>query len=329
MRPPGFWYNSRGFWARFLTVILIPLSRLYALTVARRLAHSKGTKMAIPVICVGNVNLGGSGKTPFVIHLAQALARRGKAVHILSRGYGGREVGPILVEATMSAKEVGDEPLLLCAFAPTWVAKDRAAGARAAQAAGAEVIIMDDGLQNPSLCKDLSVLVVNEKIGFGNGHVFPAGPLRESVDSALARCDMVLVMGEDSKASPLYQGYPRLKEKPNLTASLKILETGMDWRNLDCIAFAGIAHPQKFFQTLKSSGAKVLETHEFGDHHVFAEPVLARLARRAEQQSAQLVTTEKDYARLPKSWQVRVLPLPVRLHIKDESALIRALDNLF
>ncbi len=328
MKPPSFWYKKPRAWAGAWAWLLSPLACLYTCASAVRLRRSPRAKLNIPVICVGNVNLGGSGKTPSVIYIAQILADKGKAVHILSRGYGGRLRGPILVSAKSSAKDVGDEPLLLCEFAPTWVAKDRAAGAIAAQNAGAEVIIMDDGLQNPSVKKDLSLLVVDGGLGFGNGCVFPAGPLREPIDTALTRTDGVIIIGDKTA---ICRTHPQLKTMTDFVAKgqIQVLPTGMDWQGLRCLAFAGIAHPQKFFQTLRGTGAVIVESIGFADHQVFSAPLLRRLAKRATALDATLLCTEKDKVRMERAWQDKVMSLPVRLDIKDSAALIAALDGLF
>ena len=328
MRSPSFWYKKSGIWARAGAWLLSPLACLYTCASAVRLKKPPRAKLNIPVICVGNVNLGGSGKTPSVIYIAQILANKGKRVHILSRGYGGRLRGPILVSAKSSAKDVGDEPLLLCSFAPTWVAKDRAAGAIAAQNAGAEVIIMDDGLQNPSVKKDLSLLVVDGGLGFGNGRVFPAGPLREPIDTALTRTDGVIIIGDETT---ICRTHPQIKTMTDFVAKgqIQVLPTGMDWQGLRCLAFAGIAHPQKFFQTLRGTGAVIVESIGFADHQVFAGTLLRRLAKRATALDATLLCTEKDKVRMEPAWQDKVMSLPVRLDIKDSAALIAALDGLF
>ena len=323
MQPPRFWTNppqAPGWQAR----LLAPLGALYAAGTARRVAGAPDHTAQRPVICVGNINVGGTGKTPTVIALIEKLA--GKAVHVVSRGYGGSAAGPLRVdERTHKATEVGDEPLLISAFAPTWIAKDRAAGVRAAEADGAEMILLDDGFQNPSVTKDLSIVVVDAGVGFGNGRVLPAGPLREPVNTGLKRADLLLTIG-DAQAQ---QRCEIKTDVPRITAHLETLQTGMDWPGLKVLAFAGIGRPEKFFATLRATGADVLHTEALEDHQPLTDALMARLEADAKRTGAQLVTTEKDAVRLPKAFRPKVLTLPVRLRFDEASALDVALEGLF
>lgn len=327
MRAPGFWFtpvDHPGLLARLLT----PLGWLYGLATARRLRRP-GYRAKVPVICIGNLGAGGAGKTPTVIALAQRLIARGLAVHVVSRGYGGSLSGPVRVEERHhSAAEVGDEPLLLSSMFPIWVARDRAAGVRAAETAGAEVILMDDGFQNPSVKPDLSVLVVDAAKGFGNGRMIPAGPLREPVAVGLARADLVLVIGEDTAQSEFQARWGASITLPVLTGTLCPLSTGMDWRDMRVLAFAGIADPSRFFSTLRGLGAEVQRGEALADHEPLTETMLRRLASEAASLGAELVTTEKDAARLPPAWRARVLVLVVRLEVQDWAQLDRALAQL-
>jgi tetraacyldisaccharide 4'-kinase len=272
---------------------------------------------------------GGAGKTPTTLALAQRLVARGHAVHIVSRGHGGRLEGPVRVDDRRhTAEEVGDEPLLLAAFAPVWVAKDRAAGVRAAEVAGARVILMDDGFQNPSVKPSLSVIVSDAARGFGNGRCIPAGPLREPVAVGLARADLVLSIGDDVAQDHFTERWGAMIPVPRLRGRLQPLAMGMDWTGERVLAFAGIADPERFFTTLRDLGAEVLRGEALADHAALSETLLRRLEAEATALGAQLVTTEKDAARLPAHWRAKVLTLVVRLDVKDWGPLDQALAKL-
>ena len=324
MQAPRFWARppeAPGWQAH----LLAPLAWIWRAVTRRRMARPPDVRLSVPVICVGNLTAGGAGKTPTVIALVERLKARGRAVHVVSRGYGGRLVGPVEVDPRRhGADEVGDEPLLIAAFAPVWVARDRAAAGRAAVAAGAEVVVMDDGFQNPGLAKDLSIVVV-DAWGFGNGRVMPAGPLREPVGEGLARAGAVLAIGTDTARERLMEDWPELAGLPLLAGRIAPLATGMDWQGLRALAFAGIGRPEKFFATLEGLGAEVVARHGLPDHAPFAPALLTRLEAEARAKRAQLVTTEKDAVRLPAAFRSKVLVLPVRLELADQSALDRLL----
>lgn len=321
MRTPDFWFTAPDRPAP-LARLLAPLGALYATATARRLRpdprKASPWQAPVPVICVGNLNAGGTGKTPTVIAIAQRLARQGIAAHVVSRGHGGTLTGPVRVDPqSHSAAQTGDEPLLIAAHAPIWVARDRAAGARAAAAAGAECIILDDGFQNPSVKKDLSLIVVDAGVGFGNGRCIPAGPLREPVETGLARADLLLSIGPAPDQQRFAEDWGKAIPLPCLQGHLAPGADRPQLQGRRVIAFAGIGRPEKFFATLRQQGAEIVKTIPLADHQVLSAELIGKFEAEAREQAAELITTEKDAMRLPAAYRPRVLTLPVGLVLQD------------
>jgi tetraacyldisaccharide 4'-kinase len=258
-----------------------------------------------------------------VLSLVQRAQARGLAAYCLTRGYGGSLAGPVAVDPKRhTAAVVGDEALLLAEAAPSWVARDRVAGAAAAAAAGAQLVILDDGFQNPRLAKDLALLVIDGAYGFGNGRLIPAGPLREPIAAALARADAIVLLGADEAGIA-----PQLGTTPILHGRLAPVGDG-EFVGVPVVAFAGIGRPEKFFRTLTELGARILGRHAFADHHRYTDGELAALADEAARTGARLITTVKDAVRLPPHWRERVAVLKVEIAWQDEAAVATLLDRL-
>lgn len=319
MRPPAFWRED-GIASR----LLAPLGWAYAGGAALRAMVARPARAPVPVLCVGNPTIGGAGKTPVVQALVAALQARGASPHVLLRGYGGRLAGPLRVDPSVhDAAAVGDEALLHARIAPTWIARDRAAGARVAAAGGAEVLVLDDGFQNPTIRKDLSILVVDGAAGLGADRVFPAGPLREPFERALRRARAVVLMGEDrcgltGRLAGLQGGGAAI-----LRARLAPCDPLPFAAGAPVVAFAGIGRPEKFFETLRAAGADIAATRPFPDHHPYSRAELDALAATARDAGAALITTEKDAVRLgaPLLEALSARVLRVTAQFEEPSAL--------
>ncbi|MGP1274536.1 MAG: tetraacyldisaccharide 4'-kinase [Caulobacterales bacterium] len=328
MRPPAFWNDKAGRSSGAITrALLSPLGWAYAAAAASRIARTTPTMAGIPVICVGNLTLGGTGKTPVSAALLAMLDDMGAKPFALSRGWGGNLKGPIQVDAERhTADEVGDEPLLLARSAPAIISADRPAGAELARKSGAGIVVMDDGHQNPTLYKDFSFVVVDGETGWGPGTIFPAGPLREPVATGLARANAVIVMMPDGEAEP---DLARLKldtlEIPVFRAWLAPTAPVPQGRLL---AFAGIGRPQKFFDGLKAAGGDLADAIQFPDHHRFTAADLRRLADLAQSWDARLITTTKDHVRLPADMRANVLDWPVQAVFADTARIRDCLQEV-
>jgi tetraacyldisaccharide 4'-kinase len=318
MRPPEFWSRNDPA-SRAIAAMLSPLGFFQAASVIWKYRRQNSYRSPAKVICVGNLTVGGSGKTPVAIALAQMIQATGAAVVFLTRGYGRRSSQAICVDvATHDAATVGDEALLLARIAPTIVARNRAEGARLAERQGAEIIVMDDGYQNFTLAKDLALVVVDGQNPFGNGRVIPAGPLRESIRHGLGRADAVIVMGGGTSPSSDFSG-------PILRAHLV---SDLHFKGRQLIAFAGIGRPDKFFATLRAQGAQLVETRSFADHHVYSSADIAMLKDRADRAGAGLISTEKDLVRLNAKDREGITALQVHAVFEDHAAAARLLAPL-
>ncbi len=329
MHPPHWWQNEDG---ATLPKYLSPLGKIYGHIVKTRFRYTKPFQSKLPVICIGNFTLGGTGKTPLSLKLAELLIQEGWYPTFLSRGYGGRNKGPLLVDKDENgAAEVGDEPLLLAATAPTVIAKNRVEGAWLIEQRSTDLIIMDDGFQNPSVAKTISLLCLDSETGFGNERIFPAGPLRAPLEFQLAAADAIIITGGQNtkRAEQLRTKYKF--RKPIFSGKVRP-GADTDWlREKPILAFAGIAQPEKLFNTLSKAGGKVIRRIPFPDHYQYKPKDAAHLTKLALRDDLQLVTTEKDLVRIEEKTdhQLRALKrmsrsLPVKFHFSegDERKLI-------
>ena len=326
MRTPFFWYTPPG----FLAWALSPLGWLYGKATAHRINQvNKPVRAGCPVICIGNVNAGGTGKTPTTIAMVEHLQSLGRLVLVVSRGYGRNLKEATVVNPLAHGSDyVGDEALLIAAFCQTVVANDRAAGIELALKSKPDVILMDDGFQDPTVHKDFSIMVVDAALGFGNGFCIPAGPLREPVKAGLKRADMCLSIGSKETQHKFLEKMTLPFSVVHVTAEIKPLPTGMRWEGLDAFAFAGIGHPEKFFQTLRGLGVNILGHEVLADHQPLSHSLLRRMSEKAKSLNAQLICTEKDSVRIPLNYRTEVLALPVRLEIDDWSKIDLKLAGL-
>ena len=324
LKTPSFWYRSAQSAPPMIESLLWPVSLIYGFGARLNLSSSQTYISPIPVLCVGNLVAGGGGKTPTLLALNGIIKRHDLAQNptFLSRGYGGTESGPYRVTSDHdTVQRVGDEPLLLANTAQTVISRYRPAGIKLAHGLDADMILMDDGYQNPSVTKDISVLVIDGEAGFGNGKLLPAGPLRETVVDGLARADAVVLIGEDKRnitasipaGRPLFKAHIKSKFKKEPKEKY--------------IAFCGLARPEKFQDTLKAEGLNILAFHAFADHHVFSEAEIAQLSIQAKNENAVLLTTEKDHVRLPAIHRKNIKTFPIEIVFDDEDAVTDFLRN--
>lgn len=324
MKAPFFWSAGLDPYSReaapLTRAILTPLSALYAYITARKIAKAVPFVSALPVICIGNVTTGGNGKTPVAKAIRDLLNARGLPAATLSRGHGGKLKGPLKVDPLQhTAHLVGDEPMMLAKSGETWISRDRVAGATEINKGNARVVIMDDGHQNPSLHKDISLLVIDAGAPFGNGYVVPKGPLREPVAKSLMRADGVILMGDGPVPEVV-----KTSEMPVHRCALKPVNRAPVAGRL--IAFAGIGRPQRFFDGLRAAGADVRDDVQFADHHRYSEADLKRLRAMAVSEGARLITTEKDFARIAPEHQADIIVFQVEARFENPDALM---DQIF
>jgi tetraacyldisaccharide 4'-kinase len=318
MRAPAFWYQPRG----ALASMLLPAAMLYQLGAKTHRAITVPYQSPTPIICIGNIVAGGAGKTPTALTILKLLREMGQRPVCVSRGYGGSMLGPLLVDVTHhSSAEVGDEPLLLAQHAPTWIGKNKLQTVRAVT--GATQIILDDGLQNPTLAHDLAILVIDGMRGLGNGQVIPAGPLREKLSDALQRAHAVLLIGADRhNVSAMIAG-----RVPVLTAQLRAVPIP-HLQEKNFVAFAGIGYPEKFFAACRDAALKLSDAISFPDHHPFSDQDWQTLKQTAAVHQARLLTTAKDAVRLKPAWRTEVDVLPVELLFDQPTQMIDLLKKL-
>ncbi len=313
MREPWFW-RSKSNAAHLVARALSPLSYIYDIAQRARWKLTAPYTAPAPVICIGNASLGGEGKTPFAIMLSEMLMRDGLNCQFLTRGYGGKLPGPVLVDRKIHGPiDVGDEALLLSRSGPTWVARNRVAGAQAATNNNADVILMDDGFQNPTIQKTLSILLYGGEATTGNNRIFPAGPLREPLLRAVSRADLI-VLTSDKASTEIAAGKPLIRatiEPANAPTPKKV------------VAFSGIGKPAKFFDLLTSTGFEIAKKIAFPDHHFFSDHDIKALRELAKQNEATLITTEKDFVRLSSDMRDDILTFPVAMRANEPGILHR------
>lgn len=317
MKTPKYWQSNS-----FISKLLTPLGKMYGIAAQLRLRLKKSQKIDIPVICVGNITAGGTGKTPVSVSVAKMLITALHHPIFVTRGYGGKLQNVLVNNKKHTAQDVGDEPLLLSEQAPVVVNADRYAGALLAVKEGADVVIMDDGFQNPTLHKDLSFLVFDGHYGLGNGKIIPAGPLRETFDDGIKRADALIILGKDK------HNLAERTKLPVFFGHTEPIQTTVE--NSDVIAFAGIGHPQKFYHTLQQQGYNVVETIDFPDHHFYKKEEIEQILQRANELNAEVYTTGKDFVKIPMIYHnsINVLEISV-VWDKPEELMHFIQDKIF
>ncbi len=324
-KTPKFWYRPNDTRAPLIEHLLSPLSWLYAMGYNIDQSRKNRQHVDIPILCVGNIIAGGAGKTVTAQSFMSLVQKHklAKKPHFLTRGYGSKIKGTMLVNlAQHSYEQCGDEPLLLAQDAPTIISKNRPEGADLAQRKGADLVIMDDGLQNPTLHKDISIVVIDGEMGFGNQKLLPAGPLRESLDEGFHKADAFVLIGQDKRDL-----IPTLPKKPIFSARFSALNEDAPSKDKPYVAFAGMGYPQKFFSYLKTLGYTLVEELDFPDHKPYTNNDIKALRAMAQSHKAELITTEKDIIRLPQGHGLNVHTLPVTLSWRDEGEVVAFLKT--
>lgn len=339
LHPPSWWQDDTG---HILPKYLDPLGQLYGQIVKARFRYTNAHQSKLPIICIGNFTLGGTGKTPLAIKLSHILGDLGWQPSFLSRGYKGKYAGPLLVDPNdHSAEDVGDEPMLLAAHAPTIIAKKRVDGAWLLEQRNTNIIIMDDGFQNPTLRKNISIIAIDSSTALGNGRIFPAGPLRAPLEFQLPKADAIIITGSPGpeKAKLIEKLRQKYKyKKPILRGSLTPSDDTAWLKDKPILAYAGIGRPEKLFQSLEQAGGQVIRRLPFPDHHNFTHKDADHITKIALADDLQLVTTQKDFIRINagKNHQLRALkrlsrPFPIEFSFEknDEQALIELLKSYY
>ena len=325
---PNFWLKPKLKY-HLLSYILLPISFLWFGFSKLKQIIEVPTQHEIPIICVGNITVGGNGKTPTAIKIRSLLEEIGYRPHIISRGYKSRLKGPHLVDPTTdSFLDVGDEALMMSLYGPTWIARNRSLGVKSAVNSGADVIILDDGFQNNSIKKDFSILVIETSVGFGNGFLIPAGPLREHLSTGLAKANIIITIGEQLNQAQFEKNHLFIKKIPTFRGTLVPKIKNPNLKKKAVFAFAGIAHPKKFKTTLESLEAKVIKFVAYPNHRPFKIKNLKNLITEAEENHAIVITTEKDLMRIPKHLHQKIHALKIKLELQDQNLLIKKIQTV-
>ena len=321
MKTPKFWYSKNS----IISILLRPISFLWVLGSILRKKKSYNFNN-IKIIKVGNVVVGGSGKTPTVISIVRKLANSKYQVHIISRGYKGSIKKSTLVNTDIhSYKEVGDESIILSKIAPTWIGNNRIESIKNAQKMGAKIVVLDDGIQDTSIKGDLNLLVFNGLQGLGNGKIIPAGPLREKLSDSIKKCHLSIIIDEDINniANKLNNLLPIIKAKINIES-----EYLNNFKNKNVVAFCGLGFPEKFFKTIKEIGCNIRYKKSFPDHYQYKEKDLKELIDIAIKYNSLLITTEKDHIKILKKYRNRIYYFPITVDFINDKIINDKLYSL-